>query len=85
MRHSVNVQNNPNFERKDATDTAATIYVIGMWLDVTATRTHKTSSIAASQRASDRKLADELPGIACCYIAQHFSTRNLHQNFRVSS
>lgn len=85
MRHSVNVQHNPNFERKDVADTPATIYAIGMWLDVTVTRTHKTPDIAASQRASDRKLADELPGIAFCYIAQHFSTRTLHHNFSVSS
>jgi hypothetical protein len=56
-----------------------------MWLDVTAKRTHKTPDIAPSQRASNRKLADELPGIAFRYIAQQFSTRTLHHNFGVSS
>lgn len=56
-----------------------------MWLDVTAKLTHKPPDIAASQRASNRKLADELPGIALRYIAQQFSTRTLHHNFIVSS
>lgn len=56
-----------------------------MWQDVTAKRTHKTPDIAASQRASNWKLADELPGITFRYTAQQYSTRTLHHNFSVSS
>jgi hypothetical protein len=82
-RHSVNVQHIINFERKDVTTPLPYTLSEYGWMPQQSAST-KPLDIAPYQRASNRKLADELHGIAFRYTVQ-LNARTLHQSFSVSS